>query len=390
MPAKLLFVDDEPKLRTVIEQLFRAEIRQQTYHLKFAESAPEALQTLMADPAIEIVLTDLNMPRVSGLVLLAQLQEQKSVLNPVLTSIVISAYDDMVNIRKAMNAGAFDFLTKPLDFEDVRLTIAKAVEHVQRLRQAMAQEEQAKQSLLQMNQELERRVKERTTELKKSNAELNAFAHTVAHDLNNPLGIISGYIDYAVDFFSEIDSDELYETLANIQRYTYKSINIVEELLLLAGARNVEAPRLPLDMGELVTNAQRRLHTMIQDYQAEIMTPVRWLRAVGYPPWIEEVWVNLISNGLKYGGVPPRLQVGSQPTDDGQVCFWIKDNGDGISVGDREKLFNEFIRLDQSRARGHGLGLSIVQRIVEKLNGEVGVESEPGQGSKFYFTLPQV
>jgi signal transduction histidine kinase len=103
---------------------------------------------------------------------------------------------------------------------------------------------------------------------------------------------------------------------------------------------------------------------------------------------VEEVWVNYISNGLKYGGQPPHLELGATATPNGTICFWVRDNGPGLSPAAQAKLFTRFTRLDQTRAKGHGLGLSIVQHIVEKLGGEVGIESAVGQDCKFYFTLP--
>ncbi|MCK4449343.1 MAG: HAMP domain-containing histidine kinase, partial [Anaerolineae bacterium] len=108
----------------------------------------------------------------------------------------------------------------------------------------------------------------------------------------------------------------------------------------------------------------------------------------GYPLWVEEVWANYLSNAIKYGGQPPRVELGATVQADGYVCFWVRDNGDGIPPEERAHLFTPFTRLDRTRAQGHGLGLSIVRRIVEKLGGQVGVESEMGRGSVFTFTLP--
>jgi len=113
---------------------------------------------------------------------------------------------------------------------------------------------------------------------------------------------------------------------------------------------------------------------------------------MGYAPWLEEVWANYITNALKYGGSPPEVRLGAWRMNTGAVRFWVQDNGDGVRPEDQTRLFNAFTRLEQARARGHGLGLSIVKRIIERLNGEVGVASPglPGQGSTFYFTLPVV
>jgi signal transduction histidine kinase len=127
---------------------------------------------------------------------------------------------------------------------------------------------------------------------------------------------------------------------------------------------------------------------LIDEHQAEIILPESWPQAVGYSPWIEEVWANYLSNGIKYGGEPPRLELGATKQADGFVRFWVHDQGPGISVEDQTRLFTPFTQLEQVRATGHGLGLSIVRRIVEKLGGEVGMESEVGKGSTFHFTLP--
>jgi signal transduction histidine kinase len=116
---------------------------------------------------------------------------------------------------------------------------------------------------------------------------------------------------------------------------------------------------------------------------------------VGYGPWVEVVWTNYLSNAIKYGGRPPMVELGAQelpsPTNGlPTVRFWVHDNGPGLSDNEQARLFTPFERLHQTRAPGHGLGLSIVQRVVTKLGGQVGVESNgvEGQGCIFYFTLP--
>jgi two-component system sensor histidine kinase/response regulator len=100
------------------------------------------------------------------------------------------------------------------------------------------------------------------------------------------------------------------------------------------------------------------------------------------------VWANYISNAIKYGGRPPHIELGATAQDDGMVRFWVRDNGAGLTPEEQTRLFIPFTRLDQVQVKGHGLGLSIVRRIVGKLGGQVGVESQVGQGSVFSFTLP--
>jgi len=111
---------------------------------------------------------------------------------------------------------------------------------------------------------------------------------------------------------------------------------------------------------------------------------------LGYAPWVEEVWMNYLSNAIKYGGAPPRIEIGATPGSDNWVRFWIKDNGKGLTAAQQARLFVPFTRLEQGAATGHGLGLAIVKRIVEGMNGVVEVESEKGRGSVFSFSLPAV
>jgi two-component system sensor histidine kinase/response regulator len=137
-----------------------------------------------------------------------------------------------------------------------------------------------------------------------------------------------------------------------------------------------------------VREALQRLTHVIEKHEVEVVVPKTWPVAVGYAPWIEEVWVNYLDNAIKYGGRPPRVELGAQELPDGKVRFWVRDNGPGLLPEEQGRLFRPFTRLDQAHTKGHGLGLSIVRRIVEKLDGEVGVESEDGEGSVFSFTLP--
>ena len=228
-------------------------------------------------------------------------------------------------------------------------------------------------------------------ELKVRNEELDAFAHTVAHDLKNPIGLVMGYADLLLKDRAVALDHDLVESLQIVARIGRKMNNIVDELLLLAQVRNEEVQTEPLDMGSLVDQARQRLTHVIQESGAEIILPPAWPTASGYGPWIEEVWANYLSNALKYGGHPPCVELGAIGQPDGQVRFWVRDYGPGLTQEQQTRLFVPFTRLNRT-CKGHGLGLSIVRRIIEKLGGQVGVESAgvPSQGSLFYFTLPAV
>lgn len=233
-------------------------------------------------------------------------------------------------------------------------------------------------------------LRQANLDLQARNEELDAFAHTVAHDLKNPVGLVIGCAETLDQSYATLSVDERRQLVQVIARSGRKSDSIIEELLLLVGVGKMQVEKELLDTASIVSEALQRLSDMVTQYQAEISLPSEWPIALGYAPWIEEVWVNYISNAIKYGGHPPRLELGAVAQDDGRVRFWVRDNGAGLTPEEQARLFIPFTRLDQVRVKGFGLGLSIVQRIVEKLDGQVGVESAgmPGRGSTFSFTLP--
>jgi signal transduction histidine kinase len=140
-------------------------------------------------------------------------------------------------------------------------------------------------------------------------------------------------------------------------------------------------------MGALVGQALNQLADLQASTRATVQLPRSWPQALGYAPWVGEVWVNLVSNALKYGGSPPRLDLGGT-LDGAQARFWVRDNGQPLSEEQRRSVFLPFTRLHQERAEGHGLGLPTVQRIVSRLGGTIGVHAAPGGGNEFSFTLP--
>jgi len=231
-------------------------------------------------------------------------------------------------------------------------------------------------------------LRQYAAELEERNEELDAYAHTVAHDLKGPLSIAFGYARSLAEDFRTMDEGTIREGLQTIDEYTSKMNSIINELLLLASIRKEEVPVVPLDMKRIVDEVQQQMAPLIEQYQAEIVVPDTWPVVVGYAPWIEEVWINYISNALKYGGQPPRIELGSSKEEGGAARFWVRDNGQGVTAEEQSILFKVFGHLDQVRVKGHGLGLSIVRRIVEKLGGQVGVENVVGEGSVFSFTLP--
>lgn len=300
----------------------------------------------------DVILMDIEMPDMDGIEA-TQLVYQNCP-TPV---VMLTAYENSELIRKASQAGAGAYLVKLPQANEIERAITIAMARFEDI-----------------------------TALRRLNDELDAFAQTVAHDLQSPLGLV---ITYAELLKSELVLSEQQQKNFNaVLRNAYKMSHIINELLLLAGVRKAEVELKSLNMGRIVAEAQQRLAHLIEEYKAELKLPDQWPTALGHAPWVEEVWANYLSNGIKHGGRPPRLQLGATERSDGMIRFWVRDNGPGLSPEAQTQLFVPFARLSQARATGQGLGLSIVKRIVERLGGHAGVESEIGKGCTFFFTLP--
>lgn len=234
------------------------------------------------------------------------------------------------------------------------------------------------------NQALVREVEEKQRVI----MDLDTFSRSVAHDLKSPLSIITGYGELVMNEIVTLKDANLVRRMEQILEAAFKTNRIIDELLILAGVSKQRVTLQPLDMPSIISEVETRIVRVMSDRQIEIRKPQQWPTALGHAPWIEQVWANYISNAIKYGGNPPRLEVGATPLADGFVRFWVRDNGEGINAEAQAQLFQAFERLGNTRVTGHGLGLSIVKNIVEKLGGEVGIDSQPGHGSTFSFTLP--
>jgi signal transduction histidine kinase len=236
-------------------------------------------------------------------------------------------------------------------------------------------------------------LRQRIAELEARISDLEGFAHNVAHSLQTPLSHMVATAELlGEDYFGVLPNREIRRHVRMIVQNGLKMSVMIDSMLLLAGVHRRPVEIAPLDMASVVAEAQGQLALMIRDYQAEISAPQTWPVALGYRPWVEVVWLNYLSNAIKYGGHPPRLQLGATVPEDteGMVRFWVRDNGPGLATEEQAQLFSRFTRLAPDRANGHGIGLSIVQGIVDKLGGQVGVESQMGMGSTFSFTLPGV
>lgn len=218
--------------------------------------------------------------------------------------------------------------------------------------------------------------------------DLSSFSHMVAHDLKSPLNGIIG-LSEMVNSGEIIDMEEVKDIFSHINTSAKTMSQIIDELLLLSTVRLQDVMLHEIEMDQIVEAVIKRMSEMIHEYNAEISLPDHWPIVLGYGPWIEEMWVNLISNGLKYGGRPPKLELSFTEDQSDYIWFSLKDNGNGIALDKQKIIFKEFTRVSDLNIDGHGLGLSIVERIAIKLGGGVKVFSEhqAGQGCIFSFSL---
>ena len=228
-PAKILVVDDEEDLELLMRQRFRRQVRRGEYDLYFAHNGREALDVLAETPDIRLVLSDINMPVMDGLTLLSQLEE----IEANVSAVVVSAYGDMANIRTAMNRGAFDFVTKPIDFQDLQVTIEKTLRHIQVLEDALA----SRDRLVALRQELVVASQVQTSVLP---AALPVTEHFDVHAEMTPAREIGG--DF-YDFFS-LDEYRMGLVIADVSDKGIPAalFTMVSRALLKAAARNHVSP----------------------------------------------------------------------------------------------------------------------------------------------------
>jgi signal transduction histidine kinase len=364
--TSVLLIEDSPRdVRQIREMLVgdAAKQRATSFDLIHAGRLASGLARLV-NTKIDVVLLDITLPDGHGLDAIASVRT----IAPTVPIITLSDIEDELLAVETMQKGTQDNLVKGrLNAGSLARAIRAAIER----------------------QRLVAELAHKAMELEARNTELDEFAHTVAHQVQGLLSQMVGYTGYIeMNYASGLD-EEGRRVLHQVLQSGHKMNNVISELLLLASVRKGDLIEVPLDMARIVSEALKRLRFQIAEVDAAIVTPESWPVAMGYPSWIEEVWVNYLSNALKYGGSAPRVTLGAESQKDGMIRYWVKDLGRGIDPKDQRRLFTAHTRLNQIRARGEGLGLSIVRRILHRLGGQVGVDSNLDQGSVFWFTLPE-
>jgi len=434
MSAKILFVDDEPDLKSLISQKFRKKIRAEEWQLFFAHNGVQALEKLKQQPDLDIVVTDINMPEMDGLTLLSKLNH----INVPLKTIVISAYSDLKNIRNAMNFGAFDFLTKPIDFQDLEITLNKTLREVQqlkenqRLRESEARAREEAQHLQNCMQDLKKTQAQLIQTAKMSS--LGQLVAGIAHEINNPVNFIYGNISHVSDYIQDllhllhlyqqqytppssqiqteieaIDLEFLIADLPQILASMKGGVDRIQKIVLSLRnfSRLDEAHIKPVDIHEGIKSSlmilQNRLHTRAARPEIQVIEEYSNLPLVEcYAGELNQVFINILSNAIdalkEYNKQRSLEDIRACPLaitirtfmleEKSRVVIQILDNGLGMTANVKDRIYEPFFTT-KPLGEGTGLGLYIsYQIIVEKHGGALKCFSEVGQGAEFWIEIP--
>jgi signal transduction histidine kinase len=369
---KILLVEDNPSDARLIHESL-TETADSAFEIETADTLSGGLQRLSLG-GIDAILLDLGLPDSFG-------QETffraKAHALGVAIIILTGLKDDSLAL-KLVQGGAQDFVAK-VDVSGNNLTraILYAIER-----------ERLEQRFKKLNEELEQRINERTSELQASNKELEAFSYSVSHDLRAPLVNIHAFSDLLLEKYSSQLGEQPQKYLRGINDGIMRMSRLIDDLLELSKTNRKELRKVNVSLSLLVAEVIHELR--LQTAHRKIEWRIQKLPVIrGDQGLLKQVFANLISNAIKYTAPrdPAVIEIGQQFLDD-QGVFFVRDNGVGFSLEQAAHLFSPFHRLHSSEAfEGSGIGLAIVQRIIEKHKGRIWADSQLDQGSTFYFTL---
>jgi len=318
------------------------------------------------------------MPEMDGIALLEKARE----ISPNTVTIVMTGHAAIDTAVRAMQAGALDYIVKPFKLNAILPVINRALA-VRRLRM---ENKRLAESVDARTRELEHANRE----LEALNQELKAFSYSVSHDLRSPLRTVQGFCQMYLEDYGSTIPPEGRRLLDHVMSGSKRMGQIIEDLLTLAQLGRQELRRRPLALNPLVERLVADLRSRSPDRKVQVVIGSLG-ECDGDASLLEQVLVNLLSNAFKFTGKREvaLIEVGCQHEGDERVYF-VRDNGAGFDPRYLNKLFGIFQRLHTAQEfEGTGVGLSIVQRIVQRHGGRIWAEGSPDQGATFYFTLPQ-
>jgi signal transduction histidine kinase len=329
----------------------------------------------------DLVLTDLTMPDMNGIDFLRALRER----DPTVIGIVMTGQGTIDSAVAAMKAGALDYILKPFTLRMIVPVLDRAYT-VRTLRKENVELRQTEEFIRSLNLTLEKCVRERTKQLVDANQELDAFTHSVSHDLRAPLRAIDGFSRLLCDHCGAVLDDQGRSYLERVLQSTERMEQLIEDLMRLSRISQTELHRARFDLAAM----SREILDALRAAQPErpVSTRVSENMYCDADPRLMRIALeNLLSNAWKFTAkkTDAQIEVGCE---DG--AFFVRDNGAGFDSGRADELFSPFRRLHAaSEFPGTGVGLSIVQRIVRRHGGSISARAAPGKGATFSFTVPR-
>lgn len=304
-----------------------------------------------------------------------------------------NAVDEVGDLTRAFSQMSEHLLTAHSDLEKQ----AKALQNTNtRLHLEITEHQQTQQDIFHLNQELEQRVLQRTSQLKAANQELEAFSYSVSHDLRAPLRSIDGFSQALLDDYGEVLDAEGQEFLGRVRAASQRMAQLIDDLLYLSRITRGEMVRQPVDLTNLAELVSQELHQNDSQRRVEMVVQPGVV-ADGDPRLLRVVLENLLGNAWKFTGrcEQGRIEFGMEKNcstannvSPAELVYYVRDNGAGFDPAYAEKLFGVFQRLHRvDEFPGTGIGLATVQRIIHRHGGQVWADGEVGKGATFFFTL---
>ena len=358
----ILIVDDSPEDRETYRRFLSPAAGE--FQIAEAETGEEGLAACRTQPP-DCILLDYNLPDLNGIEFLAQLVDQAA---PYPSAVVmLTGHGNEAIAVEAMKKGAQDYLIKgDITSAELNRAVRNAIEKMS----------------------LTRAMEQQRRELERSNRELEQFAYAASHDMQAPLRHIQGFCELLQRRYQgklDKEADEFIDYIVKSVRHMQA---LVSDLLNFSRAGTQQLKLESTDFNDVVQHARENLDTVIQDSGGQVtFDPLPTISADRTQ--MVQLLQNLISNGIKYhGDAAPRVHL-SAKVQKRQVRFSVRDNGIGIEPAYTEEIFKIFTRLHgESEYPGTGIGLATCEKIVDRHGGKLWVESQPGQGSVFYFTIP--
>lgn len=362
--ARLLIVDDEAaQMQALCDTL-----RDRGYEVTGCTTSVEALAALRQTP-FDLLLTDLTMPDMDGITLLRAAIE----IDPLLVGIIMTGDGTIATAVAAMQSGALDYILKPFNLSAIVPVLARGLA-VRRLREE--------------NASLERRLRQRASELEAANCELDAFTRSVSHDLRTPLNAIVGFSELLSEEHAALLPAEARTMLNEIEAAGLRMTQLIDDLLRLSKLGH-QALRLDnVELETLVRSVGNEVDRQFPNRNVELRIG-SLPRTIADSSLLRQVFMNLLSNAYKFtrDQARARIEIGSE-MQNGERVYYVRDNGTGFDMAEAERLFGVFQRLhNDAEFEGTGVGLTIVQRIVQRHGGRIWVQATPGEGASFCFTL---